>query len=87
MVLEPMFNAPEPVIAPEVIAEAVRFEVKRLVDDAVVAKKLVDVALVEVLKVLVRANMVEEAEMMRPRVDVGARYPLPCTERSRNERE
>ena len=83
MVFEPRFKAPDEVIAPRVEIPAVRFVVKRLVEDAVLAKVLVDVAKVEVAKVEVRDAMVEEAVMMRPRVVVGARYPLPCTERSR----
>ena len=67
VVREPMF----PVVA------------KRLVELAVFAKVLVEVAKVVVPNDTVSEPMVEEAEMMIPRVVVGARYPFPCTERSR----
>ena len=44
--------------------------------------RLGDVAfvVVELPEIVRLALIVEEAEMMRPRVVVGARYPLPCTE-------
>ena len=48
IVLEPKFRLPCPVIAPRVEAPAFRDVVKRLVEDAVVEKKLVEVAFVEV---------------------------------------
>ena len=44
---------------------------------------LVEVALVVVPYVEVMERSVEEAVMRKPRVVVGARYPLPWTERSR----
>ncbi len=66
------------------IAPVLREVEKRLVEEAVVAKELVEVAFVEVELVEVSKFTVEDAETMSPRVVVGARYPLPCTERSLN---
>ena len=87
MVLEPKFNAPLPVIEPRVELPAVKFVVKRLVEDASCEKKLVEVALVNmafvvvayvvVEKSVVRFVMVEEALLTRMfLVVVGVRFKL-----------
>lgn len=73
MVFVPRFKAPLEVIAPRVEAPAVKLVVKRLVVEASDEKKLVEVALVVVPKVVVRARIVEEAFTNIPRVVVGAR--------------
>ena len=87
MVLEPAFSAPLNIVAPRVEGPAVKLVVNRLVVEARVEKKFVDVALVVVPNVFVRAKMVEEAFTNIPRVVVGARYvapAVPCTDQSPN---
>jgi len=67
---------PEAEMVPaERVPRVAMFEL-RFVDEAVVAKVLVEVALVLVLLMVVRAVMVEDAETITPTVVVGARYPL-----------
>ena len=80
--LEPKFSGPLEVIAPSVDTPAFRAVAKRLVVDAVVEKKLVEVALVVVPNVFVRARIVDDELTKIPRVEVGARYPFPCTDQS-----
>jgi hypothetical protein len=58
---EPIFNAPDEVMAPRVEAPAVSDVVKRFVEDAVVEKKAVEVALVEVEFTVVRLVIVDVA--------------------------
>ena len=70
---EPALSAPLNIVAPRVLGPDVRVVAKRLVVDARVEKKLVEVALVVVPKVLVRAKMVEEEFTKIPLVVVGAR--------------
>jgi len=53
-------------------------------DESPVNARLVVVAFVVVPLVTVSEAMVDDAERISPRVVVGARYPLPCTEKSRN---
>ena len=81
------FTSPEVMVPavtlPRVDGPAVKFVVKRFVDDAVVEKMFVVVAKVVVPKPTERFEIVEDAERMSPRVVVGARYPFPCTEKSR----
>jgi hypothetical protein len=67
------------VIVPSVEFPAVRFVVKRFVLEAVEAKIFVDVANVVVPKPTESEPIVEDAVMIKPRVVVGARYPLPWT--------
>jgi hypothetical protein len=70
---------------PRVELPAFRVVAKRLVEDAVVEKRLVVVAFVVVeLPLMVRFPTVEEAVRIMPRVVVGARYPSPCTDQSPN---
>ncbi len=59
--------------------------VNRLVEEAVVLNIFVVVALVVVPFVTVKAEMVDDAERIKPRVVVGARYPLPWIEKSLNK--
>ena len=68
-------------VAPPTIPFA---SVVRSLDVCPVIARLVEVAFVVVPFVTVSEEMVEEALTMRPRVVVGARYPFPWTERSRN---
>ncbi len=51
--------------------------VNRLVEEAVVLNIFVVVALVVVPFVTVKAEIVDDAEMIKPRVVVGVRYPFP----------
>ena len=83
IVFAPALRAPLNMVAPKVEGPAVRFVVKRLVEEARVEKRLVVVALVEVEKVVVSARIVEEEFTKMPRVVVGARYPSPWTVKSR----
>jgi hypothetical protein len=73
------------VMRPRVELPAFRVVAKRLVEDAVVEKRLVVVAFVVVeFPLMVRFPTVEEAVRRIPLVVVGARYPVPCTDQSRN---
>jgi len=58
--------------------------VARSDDERPVIAKRVVVAFVEVLLMMERLKMVLEAFTRMPRVVVGARYPLPCTDQSPN---
>ncbi len=62
----------------------VRSDAKRFVELAVVEKKFVEVANVVVPNPTESELMVEDAATIRPRVVVGARYPFPCIDQSRN---
>jgi hypothetical protein len=69
-------------IKPRVDTPAFRAVANKLVELAVVEKKLVLVALVEVEKFEVRERIVEEEVRSTPIVEVGARYVLPAEPRT-----